>query len=72
MNTDDIKHLLSAIHYMQAARQEIEKIGLSGRGEIQQPQLIDELMKLEDEALEHFEMLKTPKLFCLERLDPSN
>ena len=49
MNTDDIKHLLAAIHYMQAARQEIEKISLSGRNEVQHPQLIDELMKLEDE-----------------------
>jgi hypothetical protein len=34
---------------MQAARMEIKKISLSGRDEIQQPQLIDELTKLEDE-----------------------
>ena len=49
MNETDIKHLLSAVHLMQAARMEIKKISLSGRDEIQQPQLIDELTKLEDE-----------------------
>ena len=49
MNSDDIKHLLSAVHLLQAARIEIKKISPSGRDEIQQPQLIDELTKLEDE-----------------------
>lgn len=47
MNATDIKRLLSAVHLMQAARMEIKKI--SNRDEIQQPQLIDELTKLEDE-----------------------
>ena len=49
MTTDDIKHLLSAVHLIQAARLEIKKISPSGREEIQQTQLIEELTKLEDE-----------------------
>lgn len=49
MNETDIKHMLSAVHLIQAARLEIKKISQSGREEIQQPQLIDELTKLEDE-----------------------
>ena len=49
MTADDIKHLLSAVHLMQSARMEIKKISPSGREEIQQPQLMDELTKLEDE-----------------------